>query len=214
MKAYPSLKSHAGSHYNKNYKEHYGDRLDEVEVLDDGKVYYYNFSIIRARYPVKTEIDKTINKLKAYFGETLVFDKIESGESKWYIIKSPYSKNKIVLQTYEGYNSNQVNIMKINDSWQGLYQMMYNNAVSSEDLDKYIGTYAPDLKYAVKKIDISKNDIQLIAQATGQSAFSLSHRDKDIYYYEKAKIVIEFYPEKGMLLLKQDGKEYPYTMEY
>lgn len=81
--------------------------------------------------------------------------------------------------------------------------------VTTEALDPYLGTYG-SLQIPLK-IDISKKDNVLIAQATGQPSFPLEPSAIHIFKFETAGIVLEFNPDKKEMILKQGGKEFLFT---
>ncbi len=86
-----------------------------------------------------------------------------------------------------------------------------NFQVTSQDLDKYLGVYvSSELPI---KITITKDKTTLIAQATGQSAFSLEATAKDKFKFEQAGVIIEFNPEENTMLLKQVGGKFTFTKE-
>lgn len=83
--------------------------------------------------------------------------------------------------------------------------------VSSLDLDKYLGTYSS--KQLPIKITISKKNLNLIAQATGQNAHILQATDINKFIYSDEGIILQFNPtEKGMVL-KQNDQIYYFTKE-
>lgn len=86
-----------------------------------------------------------------------------------------------------------------------------NYSVKSEDLDQYLGVYAS--QQIPLKITITKDGMQLMAQATGQSAFPLQPQDKGLFNYDPAGIVMEFHPEKQEMTLKQRGGVFLFTKE-
>jgi D-alanyl-D-alanine carboxypeptidase len=82
--------------------------------------------------------------------------------------------------------------------------------VKSEDLDQYLGLYS---SAAIPlKITISKHGNQLMAQATGQSAFPLEAYEVHKFRFEQAGIKMEFVPEDKKLILIQGGR-YEFFME-
>lgn len=83
--------------------------------------------------------------------------------------------------------------------------------LTEQDLEKYLGVYAS--AQMPLKITITKDQAQLMAQATGQSAFPLKPSGKDKFKFDAAGIVIEFRPEKGELSLKQGGGNFAFTRE-
>jgi D-alanyl-D-alanine carboxypeptidase len=84
-------------------------------------------------------------------------------------------------------------------------------SVNTEDLDKYLGIYSS--QQLPLKITITKNEAVLTAQATGQSSFPLDATEKDRFKFESAGVVLEFYPEKGEMILKQAGGVFQFTKD-
>ncbi len=81
----------------------------------------------------------------------------------------------------------------------------------SEDLDTYLGVYATT--QMPLKITITKQQNVLMAQATGQSAFPLTAKEKDVFSFDQAGIVMEFNSNGNMLTLKQAGQTFLFTKE-
>jgi D-alanyl-D-alanine carboxypeptidase len=79
-------------------------------------------------------------------------------------------------------------------------------SLKSEDLDKYLGVYSS--AQIPLKIEITKNNSQLLAQATGQSSFPLEPVDKDKFTFDQAGIKMEFAPDNNQMTLKQGGGTY------
>ena len=87
----------------------------------------------------------------------------------------------------------------------------YAVALTSEDLDKYLGSYEnPEIPI---KIIITKDSLSLIGQATGQPSFTLETIGKDSFEFSPAGLEIQFIPEKNRLILKQGGGEFTFTRE-
>ncbi len=84
-------------------------------------------------------------------------------------------------------------------------------ALSSEELDKFLGVYASS--QLPLKITITKNGNKLIAQGTGQQPFGLDAFDKNLFKGINGMIVIEFKPEGGQMTLKQGGATFLFTRE-
>jgi CubicO group peptidase (beta-lactamase class C family) len=84
-------------------------------------------------------------------------------------------------------------------------------SISSEELDKYLGTYS-SLQIPLKII-ITKENNTLKAQATGQSAFPLEPSDIDKFKFDLAGIVMEFNPKENTMTLKQGGGQFLFTKE-
>ncbi len=83
--------------------------------------------------------------------------------------------------------------------------------VTTEDLDKYLGVYSS--KQLPIKILITKNNLNLIAQATGQNALTLQSTAKDKFSYTDEGIIIEFNPTDMTFILKQSGQIYHFRKE-
>ncbi|WP_186458831.1 serine hydrolase domain-containing protein [Mucilaginibacter achroorhodeus] len=101
---------------------------------------------------------------------------------------------------------------------QAVYNISFNepfempNFTAVKGLDDYIGVYSS--KQIPLKINITKDGSNLIAQATGQSAFPLdATKTEGVFEFDKAGIVMEFRAAKGEFTLKQGGKEYLFTKE-
>jgi hypothetical protein len=83
--------------------------------------------------------------------------------------------------------------------------------VNSEDLDQYLGIYSSTA--IPLKITISKQGSQLIAQATGQSAFPLEAFEINKFRFDQAGIKMEFIPDDKKLILNQGGGRFEFLME-
>ena len=75
--------------------------------------------------------------------------------------------------------------------------------LTTEDLDAYLGTYSgPSFPL---KVTITKSGKFLIAQATGQPAFSLNATEKDKFEFEQAGDILEFDTKNNQVTLKHGG---------
>jgi D-alanyl-D-alanine carboxypeptidase len=83
--------------------------------------------------------------------------------------------------------------------------------ISPEELDQYIGIYAS--AQIPLKITITKGKENLVAQATGQSAFPLEATEKNKFKFDQAGVVMEFNPAEKTMVLKQGGGEFLYKKE-
>ena len=83
--------------------------------------------------------------------------------------------------------------------------------VTTEDLDQYLGIYSS--KQLPIKISITKNNLNLIAQATGQNTLTLQASEKDKFGYAEEGIVLEFNSTNKTMLLKQSGQIFNFTRE-
>ena len=130
------------------------------------------------------------------------------------LVYFPESKVSFAL-TSNGvnYNNNTISIAVLSAVFDKPYDIpdfkTYN--VTSEELDKYLGTYSTnDLPL---KLTITKEGTTLIAQATGQQQLPLEARGKNVFAFDRAGIVLEFNPEKKTAVLKQGGGKFTFTKE-
>jgi D-alanyl-D-alanine carboxypeptidase len=84
-------------------------------------------------------------------------------------------------------------------------------ALSAEILDKYLGVYGST--QLPLKITITKDKSSLVAQATGQSSFTLEAIEENKFKFDPAGIKMEFNPEKKELILKQGGGNFLFTLD-
>lgn len=111
------------------------------------------------------------------------------------------------------YNMNDVTIALLSAFYNKPYGLpsLYQFQLKSEDLDELLGNYSsPDIAL---KIKVTKNGSILVAQATGQSAFTLNAVSKDEFRFEAAGIVMKFDRTAHEMKLIQGGKTYQYVIE-
>lgn len=84
-------------------------------------------------------------------------------------------------------------------------------ALTSEDLDKYLGVYSSS--QIPLKITITKENTTLIGQATGQPSFPLEATETDIFKFDAAGVVLEFNPSEEIMVLKQGGGEFTFKKD-
>ncbi len=113
-------------------------------------------------------------------------------------------------------------VYPVNDITKGVLSIYFNQdfelpnfkpqiVLSSEDLDKYLGVYAgPSLPL---KIAITKEDNQLIAQATGQPSFPLTAAGNNTFVFGMANIEMVFLPTENKMIFKQAGAEFELERE-
>ncbi len=83
--------------------------------------------------------------------------------------------------------------------------------ITPDELDQYTGVYSST--QIPLKITITKSSANLVAQATGQSAFPLESTAKDKFKFEQAGIVMEFNPTEKTMILKQGGGQFLFKKE-
>jgi D-alanyl-D-alanine carboxypeptidase len=83
--------------------------------------------------------------------------------------------------------------------------------LSTEDLDKYLGIYSTT-QFPIK-ITISKDNLKLLAQATGQPCIPLEATSKDEFKYYQNGFKITFNTDKNEFMLEQGGGSYLFTKD-
>ena len=83
--------------------------------------------------------------------------------------------------------------------------------LTSEDFNNYLGVYAS--KEIPFKITFTKDGNALIAQGTGQPAFSLEATEKDKFKFDQAGAKFEFNPIDKTMILFQGGGQIKFTKE-
>jgi len=146
---------------------------------------------------------------KKGFGHTGGIDGFSS-----FLYTFPEEKISIALTSNGSrFNNNDIAIAALSDCFDKSFSLpsFYAVALTSADLDKYLGSYAnPEIPI---KISITKNSLSLIAQATGQPSFTLETIGKDSFEFSPAGVEIQFIPEKNLLILKQGGGELSFKRE-
>jgi D-alanyl-D-alanine carboxypeptidase len=84
-------------------------------------------------------------------------------------------------------------------------------ANTTEDLDKYLGTYtSPEVPIA---LTITKKGTTLMAQGSGQPSFPLDATAKNMFKFDIAGVELEFKPETNQMILKQGGGTFTFTKQ-
>ena len=125
------------------------------------------------------------------------------------------AENTSIALTSNGsrFDNNDIAIAALSDCFDKSFTLpsFYAGALTSSDLDKYLGTYSnPEMPI---KIVITKDSLSLIAQATGQQSFSLDATGKDTFEFSAAGVKIEFITKDKLLILKQGGGEFTFTKQ-
>jgi CubicO group peptidase (beta-lactamase class C family) len=108
-------------------------------------------------------------------------------------------------------------VYPLNNILIGILSIVYNRpdysipdfktfALSAEELDKYPGVYSST--QIPLKITITKSNLTLMAQATGQAAFVLEPAERDLFKFDHAGVEIKFDTLKNEFTLKQGGGSY------
>ncbi|MDB5030588.1 serine hydrolase domain-containing protein [Mucilaginibacter sp.] len=112
-----------------------------------------------------------------------------------------YSTNDIVKGALSIYFNRPFSIPEFNES--------KTITLNTTDLDKYVGKYTST--QMPLKIDITKNNTVLFAQATGQRALPLEAKGGDKFVFSAAGVTLQFEPRKKTFTLTQGGKTYLFT---
>jgi CubicO group peptidase (beta-lactamase class C family) len=112
-------------------------------------------------------------------------------------------------------------ITPLNDMMIGVLSIYFNQPykiptyhsveLTSADLDQYLGVYAS--KEIPLKITITKENVTLMAQGTGQPAFPLEATDKHTFGFEPAGVIMKFDPAQKKFVLEQGGGKYTFVKE-
>lgn len=111
------------------------------------------------------------------------------------------------------YNNNNIAIAVLSAVYGKDYDIpnFKNYTPKPEEITSYLGTYSS--KDLPIKIDITSNNGTLSAQATGQGAFPLEAKEKDIFAFDQAGVVLEFNPKEKQMTLKQGGGIFVFTKD-
>jgi len=112
-----------------------------------------------------------------------------------------------------GYDNNNILLCALSSYFNKPFQMpsFSNVEITAVTLDSYLGTYGSS--QIPIKINITKKESTLIAQATGQPSFPLEPTASNVFKFDPAGVIIEFNAEKKELILKQGGKDYVFLKE-
>lgn len=146
---------------------------------------------------------------KVSFGHTGGIDGFQS-------VTSYFPEDKLAISlTANGVNYNKNNILL------AALAIFYNDPfelpnfdriiLTTEDLDKYLGTYSSE--EIPLKITVSKEENTLLAQATGQGAFPLDPKSKNEFTFDQAGIRMMFNPIEKTMILYQGGGEFHFKAE-
>lgn len=108
-----------------------------------------------------------------------------------------YSNNDIMIATLSSYYNKPFKIPT--------FEVI---GLNTEDLDIYLGEYS-SAEIPIK-ITITKDNLKLFAQATGQSAFPLDPTEKDKFEFIAAGIKLEFKTTENQMILNQGGRKFTF----
>lgn len=127
---------------------------------------------------------------------------------------SYFPKEKLTLViTSNGtnFNTNSIGLAALSDFFGKPVDMPKFNQITltSEDLEKYVGTYTTE--QLPLDITITTKENKLFAQATGQPEFALNAVDTHEFEFTQAGLVMIFDIEEQRMVLKQAGQEYKFV---
>ena len=110
-------------------------------------------------------------------------------------------------------NNNDISIAVLSAVFNKPYQIpVYTKyAITSEDLDKYLGVYTT--KQMPLKITVTKNKNTLIIQVTGQQAFVVQATEKDKFTLDQVGAKFKFNPAEETMILFQFGGQIKFIKE-
>lgn len=125
-------------------------------------------------------------------------------------VLSYFPENKLAIAlTSNGriYENNTVMIGVLSNYFHKSFQIPTFNKIElkTEELDKYLGEYSKE-NFPLK-INVTKENNKLFAQATGQSAFPLEAIEKDTFEFSAANIKMEFNPTENQMTIMQGGRK-------
>ncbi len=186
------------------------DLTEFIDALFDGKV------IKKESLEQMTELDMGYGKgiLIFPFAQRRFFGH-NGGIEAFTSALGYYPKDKMsfsLIQNGDNYNSNEIVVGVLSIYYKMPYRFpnLITADVAPEILQGYEGTYAS--AGMPLKITLKYTEGQLMAQATGQSAFPLNPLSETEFSFDPARIVIEF-KDKTNFTLKQGGMEYAFTKE-
>lgn len=81
--------------------------------------------------------------------------------------------------------------------------------ISEEELDQFVGAYGAE--GFPLTISVKREGKKLIGQATGQGAFPMQYDGDNTFSFAQSGLVMEFFPEDDLMVMKQSGMEFKLT---
>jgi len=167
----------------------------------------------------KTSLDQ-MKEIKDGYGKALV--QFPFGERKFFghtggiesfrAVVGYYPSEKLgisLIVNGDNYERNDIMIGVLSMYYKKPFPFPSFEKIKIEEIQKYLGTYAS--KEIPLKITVSEKNGELLAQATGQSSFPLTARDKDTFIFAAGGIEIEF--GENNFILKQGGMKFKFEKE-
>jgi len=143
------------------------------------------------------------------YGHTGGIDGFSSVYSYFPVDKISYA----LISNGSNMNNNDISIAVLSAVYDKPYEIpvFTSLTLTPEDLMKYLGVYSST--QIPLKITITKDGSTLVAQATGQSAFTLEASEKDKFKFDQAGVILEFNPANNTMILKQGGGQFTFKKE-
>jgi len=178
----------------------FGGKLLKPESLEKMKTFNGNFGMGLAKMPL---FDKSgYGHTGGIDGFSSVFSYFQDGNISYALTSNGTN-----------YNNNLVSIAVLSAIFNKPYEIpeFKNINLTSEELDSYVGIYSS--AQLPLKITVTKTNLSLTAQATGQPAFPLEASGKGVFKFDQAGIVMEFNPTEKKMVLKQGGAQFLFTKD-
>ncbi|MCL9770402.1 hypothetical protein NAT47_08230 [Flavobacterium sp. HXWNR69] len=210
--------------YEKKFsKKHIPNSLESIG-LKDNKIIFYEFEVIN-RDDESGHFKSILDNLKAYFGENLVFDRYSQDKyNNYYVIKSPYSKSKIIVlnvfrtikilkmigdflepQDYER------DIDRINKYSEEAYDLDYLNRFTGlyGNVENGLFTFKRVENFPILEMSRGKDasEYWYFVRKKNKDEFVCSYKivDKKKFDYDKDELIFNI--EQNKLIIKFNGKE-------
>lgn len=146
-------------------------------------------------------------KDKKSFGHTGGIDEFRSMAS--YFLEEDFGF--AMIANAQDYNPNDVALFVLNSYFGNDPELpsFEEVSVSEEELDQFIGEYGAE--GFPLTISVKREGKRLIGQATGQGAFPIRYDGENTFSFAQAGLVMEFFPEDDLMVMKQSGMEFKLT---
>ncbi|MHC1780223.1 MAG: serine hydrolase domain-containing protein [Bacteroidales bacterium] len=178
----------------------FGGRLIKPESLERMKTVIEKFGIGLVKIPFFDKIG--YGHTGGIDGFTSVFSHFQDGNISYALTSNGTN-----------FNNNLISLSVLSAIFNKPYEIpeFKNINLTSEELDRYTGVYSS--AQIPLKITVTKSNLSLMAQATGQPAFPLEATGKDIFKFEQAGVIMEFNPTEKKMVLKQGGGQFLFVKD-
>ena len=142
---------------------------------------------------------------RKFFGHGGVIDQYRSVVAYYPVEDLSFS----LISSTTNFNQNDIVIGVLSIYYKMPFPFPVFTKVDAAELAKFTGTYAS--KELPLKITISEKNGELLAQATGQSAFPLTYKEEKTFVFAAAGIEMKF--SENTFVLNQGGMKFNFTKE-